>query len=170
MLNANNIKRSMEYDDRSPVSPPLTPPPKANHPHRYSLTSCFRRAAGVGEEQLESPKGPRLLVQSPTSWFRSKAQEPLEKRRRCLSLASYCGKHRRRFSVEFGYDPLSYALNFDEGSDIESPTSPLPPRLRFFSSRLPTTPPRDGGGGGGGGGFDDRERAHGVESEVPMQF
>ncbi|KAF3453026.1 hypothetical protein FNV43_RR03459 [Rhamnella rubrinervis] len=48
------------------------------------------------------------------------------------------GRHSRRHSTDFGYDPLSYSLNFDRGDDEnyldESP-------LRSFSARLPHSPP-----------------------------
>ncbi|CAA6672275.1 unnamed protein product [Spirodela intermedia] len=42
------------------------------------------------------------------------------------------------------YDPLSYALNFDEGPDFDDDGGEISPaefRYRNFSSRLPPTPP-----------------------------
>ena len=48
-------------------------------------------------------------------------------------------RRREATTGEFRYDPLSYALNFDEGSDEngdEAETS----RRRNFSSRLPPSP------------------------------
>lgn len=43
---------------------------------------------------------------------------------------------------EFGYDPLSYALNFDDGSDDsdDSPEASAAFRYRNFSARLPRSP------------------------------
>lgn len=46
------------------------------------------------------------------------------------------GRHRRH-SSDFSYDPLSYALNFED-EVVESEESPV----RSFASRLPTSPPR----------------------------
>ena len=48
------------------------------------------------------------------------------------------GKNHRSNSVEFKYDPLSYALNFE---DDDSHLDEYP--LRNFSSRLPTSPKKE---------------------------
>ncbi|CAM0909204.1 unnamed protein product [Alopecurus aequalis] len=50
-------------------------------------------------------------------------------------------KWRRRVAAtgEFRYDPLSYALNFDEGSDDNGDEAEAF-RYRNFSSRLPPSP------------------------------
>ncbi|XP_022732403.1 kininogen-1 [Durio zibethinus] len=45
--------------------------------------------------------------------------------------------HGRRHSADFRYDPSSYALNFDEGSD-DSQLDGFP--FRNFSARLPPSP------------------------------
>ncbi|GMY35718.1 hypothetical protein FCV25MIE_30960 [Fagus crenata] len=53
------------------------------------------------------------------------------------------GRHGRRHSADFKYDPLSYSLNFDEGNADADPTRhsmELPP-IRNFTSRLPPSPP-----------------------------
>lgn len=43
------------------------------------------------------------------------------------------GRHARRHSGDFSYDPLSYALNFDTSSDTH---------FDDFTARLPVSPPR----------------------------
>ncbi|OIT22622.1 PREDICTED: uncharacterized protein LOC109217366 [Nicotiana attenuata] len=59
---------------------------------------------------------------------------------KCRTIFNFIGngngnRHKRRSSAEFRYDPLSYALNFEDGyEDDEAP-------LRNFSSRLPPPPP-----------------------------
>ncbi|XP_006656299.1 uncharacterized protein LOC102713371 [Oryza brachyantha] len=50
---------------------------------------------------------------------------------------------RRRVAAgEFGYDPLSYALNFDEGGDDDDGDADAGAAFRYknFSSRLPPSP------------------------------
>ncbi|XP_030949914.1 uncharacterized protein LOC115973815 [Quercus lobata] len=70
------------------------------------------------------------------------------------------GRHRRRHSADFKYDPLSYALNFDEGENDDGygygygygncNGNGVPSRdsadvpLRNFASRLPASPPHTG--------------------------
>ncbi|XP_057958634.1 uncharacterized protein LOC131151407 [Malania oleifera] len=70
---------------------------------------------------------PRTLRWSPE--FRGKSRNILARR---------AGRSRRH-SSDFSYDPLSYALNFDEGTE-EDRTYELP--LRNFAARLPPSPPR----------------------------
>lgn len=70
------------------------------------------------------------------------------------------GRHRRRHSADFKYDPLSYALNFDEGENDdghgygygygnvngngEPSHDSVNVPLRNFASRLPASPPHTG--------------------------
>lgn len=70
------------------------------------------------------------------------------------------GRHRRRHSADFKYDPLSYALNFDEGENDdghgygygygnvngngEPSHDSVDVPLRNFASRLPASPPHTG--------------------------
>ncbi|OWM71130.1 hypothetical protein CDL15_Pgr011257 [Punica granatum] len=79
---------------------------------------------------------------SPTgcSWLRSKAQNLPEIRDRCRRLIGRSHRKAGHGSPEFRYDPLSYALNFEdswnrEDQDEESPRS-------NFLARLPATPDR----------------------------
>ncbi|XP_062178849.1 uncharacterized protein LOC133883518 [Phragmites australis] len=48
---------------------------------------------------------------------------------------------RRAAAGEFRYDPLSYALNFDEGEDDDAYADPAAAfRYRNFNARLPPSP------------------------------
>ncbi|XP_020268194.1 uncharacterized protein LOC109843649 [Asparagus officinalis] len=47
----------------------------------------------------------------------------------------------RSRSADFRYDPLSYALNFDEGNGDDLEFADEEFRCRNFSSRLPASPP-----------------------------
>nr|XP_018678877.1 PREDICTED: uncharacterized protein LOC108952332 [Musa acuminata subsp. malaccensis]XP_018678878.1 PREDICTED: uncharacterized protein LOC108952332 [Musa acuminata subsp. malaccensis] len=136
----------MEYDHRPSGSPPATPPLKRKHHHHHCFTSCFRPSVSQEEPVYEE-----RAARSPTSLIRP------EHRGKCLGFGYHCGggRHRRRPSTEFRYDPLSYALNFDEGCEVESPTRAEQLRLRYFSSQLPASPSRNGTGTGG---LDDPDR------------
>ncbi|KAK2631194.1 hypothetical protein EUGRSUZ_L03259, partial [Eucalyptus grandis] len=76
----------------------------------------------------------------------STAQElrPAEIRYKCRSLIARIGRCRWRpghaaASLEFGYDPMSYALNFEDDRSRESDEE-FP--ARNFSTRLPVSPDR----------------------------
>ena len=85
---------------------------------------------------------------------------PPELKDKCKNLMSRIGagggRHRRRHSADFKYDPLSYALNFDEGENDDGygcgngNGNGVPSRdsvdvpLRNFASRLPASPPHTG--------------------------
>ncbi|KAH7665264.1 hypothetical protein IHE45_13G022300 [Dioscorea alata] len=108
---------------------------KGQHQHRHSI-SCFSACffpAGAGER-----------VQPPVS-HGSDLPGLLE--RRCQRQR----QRRRPYSADFRYDPLSYALNFDEGGaadDLPSPTGSLPPHLTFssrFQASSPRMPPKSPG-------------------------
>lgn len=143
----------MEYDHRYSLSPPTTPPAKPKHHRRHCFTSCFRPAAGDsdGEEHSESPHRPLAEHSS-----------------RCLGLAFHGGRgrHRHRPSTEFRYDPLSYALNFDEGPYFDSTTGANQLSRYSFSSRLPASPPSDGAKRGGGASVDRTI----VGMDAPLRF
>ncbi|KAJ1382377.1 hypothetical protein SESBI_44293 [Sesbania bispinosa] len=57
--------------------------------------------------------------------------------RRSAAISSRIGRHRRRYSADFHYDALSYALNFEDDASDERPVDDL----RSFSARLPASPP-----------------------------
>lgn len=91
-----------------------------------SLSGCFNRRRGFGSFDCSAS------TPSPSSWFRSKGQDTSPE----IKPRSRMGRHRRH-SSDFSYDPLSYALNFED-EVVESEESPV----RSFASRLPTSPPR----------------------------
>ncbi|KAJ8492630.1 hypothetical protein OPV22_014351 [Ensete ventricosum] len=145
----------MEYDHHPSDSPRATPPLKRKQHHHHCFTSCFRPDGGDQGEPIYGERAARPVTRSPTSWIRP------EHRGKCLGKGCHCGggRHRRRPSTEFTYDPLSYALNFDEGYEVESPTFAEQLRLRCFSSQLPASPSRKGSSTGG---FDDPNRVRRV--------
>ncbi|KAF8393090.1 hypothetical protein HHK36_021331 [Tetracentron sinense] len=104
-------------------------PPSLKNKLKSSLSCCFRSGR---REVLESEEKPRLIRASST-WIRSRANELPEIKEKCRNLISRMGKSRRN-SADFRYDPLSYALNFDESHVDEFP-------LRNFSARLQSSPP-----------------------------
>ncbi|XP_057524338.1 uncharacterized protein LOC130804051 [Amaranthus tricolor] len=74
--------------------------------------------------------------QSLLSWLKSELPDVKD-----LCANIFSGKHgrnRRSNSVEFRYDPLSYALNFE---DDDSHLDEYP--IRNFSSRLPPSPVKE---------------------------
>ncbi|CAK9143342.1 unnamed protein product [Ilex paraguariensis] len=105
-----------------------------------SLSSCFhgghRRLESF--ESLSSSPIPSS-IRSPGAWFRSKAHEVPEIKGKCKSFIPKMGRYRRHSSADFSYDPLSYALNFEDDEAAEEPPT------RNFSTRLlslPQTPRR----------------------------
>lgn len=118
------------------------------------LSCCFRNNNNTNRnhEILESPSSddsskPRLSLRSPTSWLKSRTHhlhlphnhnhEFPEFKDKCKNLFCKIGRGRRH-SADFRYDPLSYALNFDEGTSDDNLVDEFP--LRNFSSRLPPSP------------------------------
>ncbi|XP_074569840.1 uncharacterized protein LOC141826488 [Curcuma longa] len=139
----------MQFDRHSPDSSP-----SLMHRFRSSIcgSCCFGGGGGVvaGDEEGDRPAS---LVRSSTIWLRSKAQELPEIGGRCRNLVARIGRHQNgsRGPCAFRYDPLSYALNFDEGAEDEDmgiPTGGDGHRYRNFSSRLPLSPPRRSAGVG----------------------
>ncbi|XXG58983.1 hypothetical protein AAC387_Pa04g1154 [Persea americana] len=101
--------------------------------------SCCFGARDRREEEIEveQPDEQPRFIRASSTWLRSRAQELPELKDKCRNLISRIGKSRRQ-SSDYRYDPLSYALNFDEGSD-ESLEDEF--RFRNFSARLPASPP-----------------------------
>ncbi|XP_071699176.1 uncharacterized protein [Rutidosis leptorrhynchoides] len=75
-----------------------------------------------------------------SQWIKSHASIDIpEIKDKCRNMFGGKNHRRRRSSTDFKYDPLSYALNFEEDSSVyhedEEP-------LKDFSSRLPLSPSR----------------------------
>ncbi|KAF8034757.1 hypothetical protein BT93_C0923 [Corymbia citriodora subsp. variegata] len=91
----------------------------------HTAAAAYREAASLDRDD----GSPRMAARSPCWWLRSTAQElPLrEIRHKCRSLIAWIRRCRCRqghiAGLEFGYDPMSYALNFedDRESDEEFP-------------------------------------------------
>ncbi|KAF3784000.1 hypothetical protein EJ110_NYTH30767 [Nymphaea thermarum] len=101
-----------------------------DHRSPSMFSCCFRCYEGSDEEK------PRLLRRS-SAWLRSRAHELPELRDKCRSLFSKVGREgmcRTRHAGDFKYDPLSYALNFDDESLDEEA------RLHDFSARYVLAP------------------------------
>ncbi|MQL91904.1 hypothetical protein Taro_024511 [Colocasia esculenta] len=126
--------------DSAPSSPSL----KQRIRSAGCFSCCFRGCGGDLDPPSPSdgPQPAASLIHQPSAWLRSKAQELPELRERCRGIVARVGRHRRH-AGDFGYDALSYALNFDDGPDLddEGEISPERSRYRSFSSRLPPTPP-----------------------------
>ncbi|TMW84477.1 hypothetical protein EJD97_025117 [Solanum chilense] len=102
-----------------------------------SLSCCF----------MNSPRRSDLFDSSPSptrfssSWFRNKIKHDHnsnspEIRGKCKSFIHRMGRHRRHVSADFSYDPLSYAMNFDDDDDDDEEFPE-----RNFAARLPLSPP-----------------------------
>lgn len=93
-------------------------------------------------EQPSSPTSPNeTSTHSPTKTKSPRLARTLSKsHEKCKSLIHRIGegKHIRRHTTDFHYDPSSYALNFDRGEEDEN-VNRFP--LHNFSSRLPHSPP-----------------------------
>ncbi|GAB2275407.1 hypothetical protein Dimus_010169 [Dionaea muscipula] len=107
--------------------------------HRHNeYSSSVPSAAAALQHQLDVQDKSRL-IRSASTWIRSTKPEIKDK---CANLLSRIGKGyrgRRSYTKKaayFRYDPLSYALNFED--DDVSRLDEFP--LRNFSARLPPSP------------------------------
>lgn len=115
-------------------------PPSLVHRLRSSidLSCCFVGCGSGGDGEDDRPG---VLIRVSAAWIRRKAQELLKVGGKCRSLASRIRRHHRSRRRHFGYDPLSYALNFDEGHDSDEGSGSRGEFLpRGFLSRLPPSP------------------------------
>ncbi|KAI3513831.1 hypothetical protein L1887_12023 [Cichorium endivia] len=95
----------------------------------------------------DNNKRPVYLIGASSQWIKSRAAVDLpEIKDKCRNIFGRIGcsnarqnHRRRRSSTDFRYDPLSYALNFEEDSfgNLEDDAP-----LKDFSSRLPSSPPQ----------------------------
>lgn len=123
-------------DDSSPPSPL-----SFKHKLKESLcfSCCFRRRNGSHlplHRPLPSPSDDNPAV----IWIKTKEPHDhslSEIKDKCRTMLGFpAAKHKRQSSVEFRYDPLSYALNFEDGFDCDDEAP-----LKSFSARLPPSPP-----------------------------
>ncbi|KAK1434670.1 hypothetical protein QVD17_00419 [Tagetes erecta] len=89
----------------------------------------------------DNTKRPLYLIAASSQWIKSRATVDLpEIKYKCSNVLGRIKNHRRRrrSSTDFRYDPLSYALNFEDDSsgNVEN-NAPV----NSFSSRLPSSPP-----------------------------
>ncbi|XP_076924811.1 uncharacterized protein LOC143587395 [Bidens hawaiensis] len=117
--------------------------------HFFCLACCFTtsRREALRSDSSSPPsatKRPPFLIGASSQWIKSRASVDLpEIRHKCRSLFTRIGNgnggpinhRRRRSSADFSYDPLSYALNFEEDAGEEDDP------VMGFASRLPPTPP-----------------------------
>lgn len=102
-----------------------------------SLTSCFngsqhRRGFSLdASSSSSSMPSPRRLS---SIWICSKPNDHMDIKGKCKR------RHRRHASADFSYDPLSYALNFDDSNQVVNGDEELP--IRNFSAKLPASPLR----------------------------
>lgn len=93
------------------------------------LSCCFAGGGGKGGDGE---------IRASAAWIWRKARDLLEFGGKCRILASRISRHHHS-RRKFGYDPLSYALNFDEGRDGDEASGGELPH-RAFLSRLPPSP------------------------------
>ncbi|KAL1215377.1 hypothetical protein V5N11_030442 [Cardamine amara subsp. amara] len=121
---------------------------------RFSIAGCFR-TPNHHQDISNRPSSPMTptdqSIQSPQNGIKTKSPRltrTLSKsHEKCRSLIHRMGggvgggvgghgKHIRRHTADFHYDPSSYALNFDRGDEDDNRFP-----LRNFSARLPHSPP-----------------------------
>lgn len=103
-----------------------------------SLSCCFN--SHRRSDLFESLPSPSKLS---SCWFRNKTtHDHNEIRGKCKSFIHRMGRHRRHVSAEFSYDPLSYAMNFEDDETSFDDYEDFP--ARNFAARLPLSPPSKG--------------------------
>ncbi|OAY85552.1 hypothetical protein ACMD2_12280 [Ananas comosus] len=97
------------YGSSSSSSSSAAASPKQRPRHSIGFSCCFSTSGG-GEAPAPSPtqSQSQSLLRSSSTWLRARAQD-------LPDIVGRLGRRRRFASGDFRYDPLSYALNFDEG-------------------------------------------------------
>ncbi|PSS13913.1 Interleukin-2 receptor subunit beta like [Actinidia chinensis var. chinensis] len=113
------------------------------------LSCCFHNSrretlGSFSSSSSTSSEDRPTLVRAPSMWLKSRVHELPEIGDKCRHRIHRIGRHhhhwRHSSSSNFRYDPLSYALNFDDSHLDEAP-------LRNFSARVPTPPPPENADG-----------------------
>ncbi|XP_010440693.1 PREDICTED: uncharacterized protein LOC104723961 [Camelina sativa] len=127
---------------------------------RFCIAGCFRTTnhhhdvpddmpsspttpSAATEKSTQSPHGGGIKTKSPRltrtlSKSHEKCRSLIHRMGGGVSGVGGHGKHIRRHTADFHYDPSSYALNFDKGDEGDN-INRFP--LRNFSARLPRSPP-----------------------------
>ncbi|XP_051149101.1 uncharacterized protein LOC127263871 [Andrographis paniculata] len=115
-------------------------PPSLLHRLTQSLcfSCCFHRRRRRRHFPLPSDENPTLIwIECGKSRPPHDHQSLSEIKEACCSIFGIAGVKSRRYSMaEFRYDPLSYALNFEDGFEFDDEAP-----LKSFSARLPPSPP-----------------------------
>ncbi|KAL7134585.1 hypothetical protein ABFS83_11G036800 [Erythranthe nasuta] len=122
------------------INNPASPPSLKSKLKRSLCFSCCFRRRNRRHLILHSPPpsppsddNPALIWVGTAGPHDHSLSEIKEKCRTMLGISGV--KHKRHSSVEFRYDPLSYALNFEDGFDFDDEAP-----LKNFSARLPRSP------------------------------
>lgn len=117
-------------------------PPSLKHKLKQTLcfSCCFGRRHDHHLPLHHTPPSPS--DENPTVvWVETKGSDNhslTEIKERCCTMFGISGSKHKRHStaVEFRYDPLSYALNFEDGFDYDDEAP-----LKSFVAKLPPSPP-----------------------------
>ncbi|CAK8563522.1 unnamed protein product [Lathyrus sativus] len=108
----------------------LEPP----HSLKYKLKSSLCFSCCFSHRRVK----PRIVRSSSLGTRdKSRSTEFSHLKEKCSNFISRLSRHRRRHSADFHYDPLSYALNFEDDAHGEKSVN----NLKSFSARLPASPP-----------------------------
>ncbi|GLT63341.1 hypothetical protein SLA2020_359140 [Shorea laevis] len=92
--------------------------PSLRHKLKLFCFSASVHHSEPPEADHDKTRSPR----SPYAWIKSTAQDLPEIRDRCKNLISRIGwarsRNHRSHSADFSYDPLSYALNFEDDTRV----------------------------------------------------
>ncbi|KAJ8533510.1 hypothetical protein K7X08_006834 [Anisodus acutangulus] len=106
-----------------------------------SISCCFINSHRRSDLFESSPSPTRFS----SCWFRNKIthdHNSPEIRGKCKSFIHRMGRQRRHVSADFSYDPLSYAMNFEDEETSFDDYEDFP--ARNFAARLPLSPPSKG--------------------------
>lgn len=126
--------------------------PSLRYKLKHTICSCFKHHPAdydhLHDESQSPPTSHHRLTRTSSAggMTSSKSEEFLNLKHKCRTLMSRMGNttprggnkyHRKSQSTDFRYDPLSYALNFEDDDALMDAY----PYLNF-SARLPRSPPR----------------------------